>query len=632
MCGITGIINLDKKAVDRMVLSNMTTALEHRGPDDEGFFIGPKETKNIGLGHRRLSILDLSYAGHQPMFYDNNNLVIVFNGEIYNYLEIRQELIAKGYKFKSNSDTEVILASYKEWGTECQSRFNGMWSFAIFDKKKDLIFASRDHLGIKPFYYWLSRDQFAFASEIKAILTLPGFKPKANEKKVWEYLIGGLLDYSEETFFQGVRELRRGHFLILKNKKISIKKYWDIDINNIVNYENEADYAEKFKELMNDSVKLRLRSDVPIGSCLSGGLDSSLIVCIVNDFLKGEGKVDQLGKWQQTFSACYDDKIYKNCDEREYISAVIKKTKAHSHYVFPNGKKLSKEIEKLTYHQDSPFGSTSIYAQYNVFRLASQKKIKVMLDGQGADEMLAGYRGYFNSYFAELFREMKFIKLFSEFYYFNKNHPGELGILLKTLFKGAIRGYLGSFISKIVRDTLPENEVFSPDFRNRYKYPAIPKVTNDIFRNSLYNQLDYSLSSLLRYEDRDSMAFAIESRVPFLDYRLVEFIFSLPNDQKINYGTTKWVMRQASKGVLPEKIRTRQDKIGFATPEESWIKKDLKDEMKKVFASESFKNRGFYDSKKTLEKFEEYLSGKITNYQLFWRLYNLEVWYKIFID
>ena len=642
MCGITGIVNLDKKTVDRKVLLDMTKALAHRGTDDEGFFIN----KNIGLGHRRLSIIDLSKAGHQPMFYDNRNLAIVFNGEVYNYLEIREELKDKGYKFKSNSDTEVILAAYQEWGTSSLNKFNGMWAFAIYDKKRNLIFAARDRLGIKPFYYSISQDKFAFASEIKAILTLPGFKPRANEKVVWEYLIGGLLDHSEETFFQGVRELRRGHYLILNLKSqisrpkadqpraenLKIKKYWDIDINKEITYKNDRDYAERFKQLMIDSVKLRLRSDVPIGSCLSGGLDSSLIVCIVNNFLRGEHKIDQLGKWQQTFSACYDKKIYKNCDEREFITAVVNKTQAQAHYVFPSGRLLKKEIEKLTYHQDAPFGSTSIYAQWNVFREAHKRKMKVMLDGQGADELLAGYDGYFNVYFAELLRQFNLLKFTSEFYYFSQYHPEKIGTLLKVGLKGAIRGYLGKYISRLIKNNLSENKLFLPEFRDRYEYPQIPKVSKNIFRNSLYNQLDYSLSSLLRYEDRNSMAFAIESRVPFLDYRLVEYIFSLPDNQKIRNGTTKWVMRKASYGLMPERIRNRQDKIGFATPEDVWLKRDLKDTMRKVFSSESFKSRGFYDQQKTLERFDQYLTGKIKNYQLFWRIYNLEIWYRIFID
>lgn len=646
MCGITGIINLDKKPIDKENLVQMTRALKHRGPDDEGFFI----QKNVGLGHRRLSIIDLSKTGHQPMFYDNRNLVIVYNGEIYNYLEIKQELIGLGYRFHSQSDTEVILASYREWGEQCLKKFNGMWALVIYDRRKNILFAARDRLGVKPFYYLIDKNRFVFASEIKAILTLPGFKAKANEKIVWEYVIGGLLDHSEETFFQGVKELRRAHYLTLKidTCKLKIEKYWDLDLDKVTHFQDESEYAARFRQLMTDSVRLRLRSDVPIGSCLSGGLDSSLIVCIVNDLLrKGyvangdrpippqagfRGKIESIGRWQQTFSAAYDRAKYKNCDERTFINQVIKKTHARPHFIFPKVKDLTREIEKLTYHQDAPFGSTSIYAQWSVFRLASKNHLKVMLDGQGADELLCGYHGFFNVYFAELFRELKFASLLSELYYYSKNHFESINEPIKALVKGAVRGYLGKYVSRFVKRTLPENEVFSPAFREKYLYPAIPRLTPNPLRNMLYNQIDYSLSTLLRYEDRNSMAFSIESRVPFLDYRLVEYIFSLADNQKIRHGTTKWVMRSSSKGLLPEKIRRRQDKIGFATPEDVWIKKDLKDEMRKVFASESFESRGFYDQQKTLEKFDEYLAGKIKNYSIFWRLYNLEIWYRIFID
>lgn len=630
MCGITGLVNLDKKPVDKKVLTKMTRVLSHRGPDGEGFYVA----KNIGLGHRRLSIIDLSPLGHQPMFYDNRNLVIVYNGEIYNYLEIREELSSLGYKFKSQSDTEVILASYKEWGTDCLSRFNGMWAFAIYDCKKRTIFAARDRLGIKPFYYHFNKRRFAFASEMKAILELPDFPRKANERIVWDYLIGGLVDHREDTFFEGIKELRGGYYLKLKidHCKLKIKQYWDVDVNRITTFTKEEEYAERFRELFTDSVRLRLRSDVPIGSCLSGGLDSSLIVSVVNDFLKKEGKIDQIGIWQQTFSACYDRKKYQGCDERSFIEQVIKKTRAKSHYVFPEGQTLLKEIEKLTYHQDTPFASTSIYAQWNVFRLASQHKIKVMLDGQGADELLSGYHGYFNVYFAQLAREMRFFRLALEFYQYSRNHFSSWSTPFKIVVQGAMRGYLGKYIKSFAQKAWSEYDLFKDDFRNKYSYPPLKKVSDDLFRNALYNLLKTSLSSLLKYEDRDSMAFSIEARVPFLDYRLVEYVFSLPNNQKIRHGTTKWVMREATKGILPEKIRTRQDKIGFNTPEDTWFKEDLHQKMREIFSSESFKNRGFYEPDLVIEKFDDYLSGKIQNYQLFWRLFNLEIWYRLFID
>lgn len=636
MCGIAGIINLDKKRVELKTLQEMNNALIHRGPDDEGVFV----EKNIGLGHRRLSIIDLSASGHQPMFYserqrstssayDNKNLVIVFNGEIYNYIEIKEELLKKGYKFKSQTDTEVILASYQEWGEKCLEKFNGMWAFAIWDKRKKLLFCARDRLGVKPFYYFQNRHKFVFASEIKAILVDPEIKAAPNEKIIWDYLISGLVEHTAETFFENIKELPGGHYLTInfksQNPNLKIKKYWDVSLTRKTVFQNNNDYAKHFKELFSDSVKLRLRSDVPIGSCLSGGLDSSLIVCQVNDLLESKNK-------QHTFSACYNPEKYSGCDERPFVELVTQKTGAKSHYVFPSGKQLLKDIDDLVYHQDTPFASTSIYAQWNVFRLAKKHKTKVMLDGQGADELLAGYHGYFSVYFAKLAQEFKFFKLFSEVGFFINNHPRELQTQFSILAKGAIRGYLGTFMSNILQKTSNEYDLFKSEFKNKYSHPVLKKVSNDIFQNALYNLLKISLSSLLKYEDRDSMAFSIESRVPFLDYRLVEYIFSLPAEQKIHHGQTKWVLRQAAKDILPEKIRTRQDKIGFATPEEIWIKENLREDMRRVFSSTSFNNRGFFVKDKTLEKFNDFLEGKNKNYHLFWRLYNLEKWFRIFID
>lgn len=631
MCGICGIINTDKSAVRPPDLKKMNDALSHRGPDDEGFWI----EKNIGLAQRRLSILDLSPLGHQPMFYDN--LVIVFNGEIYNYVEIREELRQLGYRFRSGTDTEVILAAYKEWGTKCLDRFNGMWAFVIYDRKKNLIFAARDRMGVKPFYYFSDKDKFLFASEIKAILQYPGVKAKQNEKIVWDYLISGLADHSEETFFEEIYELRGGHFLTIDlgqfNPKPKISKYWDLDPKKSSPDLSDYELQIKFRELFFDSVRLRLRSDVPIGTCLSGGLDSSAIVCVINDFLKQDSKIEQIGKWQKTFSAAYDDKKYKGCDERKFINEVIKKTKVKSHLVFPSGEKLVDEIKDVIYHQDYPFCSTSIYAQWNVFRLAKQNGVKVILDGQGSDELLAGYHPYFGIYFSELIREFNFPRLIYESIMYSRKHERKVWSVFRDLISGlARRGILGAVVSRFMQNKWPEYDVFRPEWKNKFKPHAFDRPSGDFLKDGLHNHLKYSITSLLRYEDRDSMAFGIESRVPFLDYRFVEFVYSLADNQKIRQGETKWIMREALKGVLPEKIRTRQDKIGFATPEEYWMKQALGKDMKKVFASEKFNSRGYFEKGKTSQYFEEVLAGKYSNYQLFWRLYNFEMWMRVFID
>lgn len=630
MCGICGIINLDQKPVEAKILEAMNDSLSHRGPDDHGSWV----KDGIGLAQRRLSILDLSPLGRQPMFYANKNLAIVFNGEIYNYIEVREELRKLGYKFRSETDTEVILAAYREWGTDCLGKFNGMWAFVMYDRRKKLIFAARDRMGVKPFYYLYDKKKFLFASEIKAILTHPEVKALPNEKIVWDYLISGLTDHSEQTFFKCIKELRGGYYLILRKKKLEIRKYWDLDPakkpGNLSDFELQA----KFQELFFDSVRLRLRSDVPIGTCLSGGLDSSAIVCVINDFLKKEGKIVQIGQWQKTFSAAYDDKKYKGCDERKYIDEVIHKTKAKSYLVFPSGKKLVDEIEEVIYHQDYPFCSTSIYAQWNVFRLARQNGVKVMLDGQGSDELMAGYHPYFGIYFSELLKEFNMPRLIYEAMMCKRKHGKKfIAKILKDLFLGlARRGILGAVASRFMQNKWPEYDVFLPEWRNKFKSHTFDRPTGDFLKDASHNHLKYSITSLLRYEDRDSMAFGIESRVPFLDYRLVEFVYSLANNQKIRQGETKWIMRQSLKGVLPNKIRTRQDKIGFATPEEYWMKEELGKEMKKVFASERFQSRGFFQKGKATELFNRYLKGEIKNYQLFWRLYNYEMWMRVFID
>ena len=623
MCGITGIIQLDKKPVDSQILKKMTKTLAHRGPDDEGMFID----ENIGLGHRRLSIIDLTKAGHQPMFYDNKNLTIVYNGEIYNYLELKEELIGKGYKFTTKTDTEVILAAYKEWGVECLTKFNGMWAFIIYDRRNKLLFVARDRLGVKPIYYYRDKNKIFIASEIKAILSYPGIIVKENKKIIWDYLVTGWLDHTQETFFEGIKELRGGNYMIIKSGRLKIHQYWDLGFKKTGLGKQRN--IEEFQQLFFDSVRLRLHSDVPLGTCLSGGLDSSAIVMAINKFLKKE-KFAQIGKWQKTFSAVYGRKFV--IDEQKFIREVIKKTGAKSYLTFPEGKKLAEEIKKLIWHQDQPFSTTSIFAQWNVFKLAGAKKIKVMLDGQGADELLAGYTGYFGINLMSLLKKGKIGTFLLELFYFAYRHPSFLSQLKMITKRAFSAGWFGASATKKFQRNNIIYKIFQPDFLALKTPPQRKRIYDDYFQDALYHSLKMNLSSLLRYEDRNSMAFSLESRVPFLDYRLVEFIFSLDNSYKIRNGQTKWIMRQALKDLLPSKILNRQDKIGFATPEEDWLRGDLKPELIKVFSSKSFADRGFVDPKKVLQLFNDFIDKKISDSQIFWRLYCLEMWYRVFID
>lgn len=639
MCGICGIYNLKTKPKtpkpaspagrSKLVIAieKMTNQLIHRGPDDEGFYVD----RNIALGHRRLSIIDLTKAGHQPM--KIGDLIIVYNGEIYNYLEIKQELIAKGYRFKTRTDTEVILAAYKEWGQNCVHKFNGMWAFVIYDRQKDALFASRDRLGVKPFYYWQNNHYFVFASEPKAILAFPELKIAPNDRIIWDYLANGLVGHSQETFFQDINELPPGHNLIIKNKQLVLKKYWDLTkkIKIPLTTENRI---KKFREIFIDAVRIRLRADVPIGTCLSGGLDSSAIVMVINKIMKEEGIVFQIGKWQKTFSAVYKDKEARYADESEFIKAVSDATNAQSFFTYPSGKDLVKEVRKLCYSQDEPFASTSMYAQKKVFELAAKQKIKVVLDGQGSDELLGGYLTFFDAYLRELLSQGKFNLFFKELKSFAHNQKKNLWKILGNFFT---KTYLYPWLKKALR--LPdfshrkEYAIFNPEWLKKYSLSQPPKLNQNPFRNQSYSGIKFkALPSYLRYEDRNSMTSSVESRLPFLDYRLVEFTYNLPSSVKIHQGQTKWILRQALKDILPAKIFNRHDKMGFTVPEVYWLKNDLKNEVKNIFATSKFNHRGFIIPGRASELFEAFLAGKNNNYQLIWRLFNLEIWFRRFID
>ena len=643
MCGITGTYNFNG-AIQPKCIKKMTDSLRHRGPDDEGFLavnsesgevytlIG-RESKVQGtriedfnrdvdlfLGHRRLAIIDLSSAGHQPMCNEDGSLWIVYNGEIYNYLEIRRELQPLGHYFKSQSDTEVILHAYEEWGTDCVIRFNGMWVFAIVDLRTKKIFCSRDRAGVKPFYYSYDRKRFCFASEIKALLQIEDFSIKPNEQIIADYLFSGLIDHTHETFFKNIYQLRPGEFLLCAGNKLTIQSYWDIDPKeNSLSQHNG--YAERFYELLQDSIRLRLRSDVPIGSCLSGGLDSSSIVCLANKLMFDGQSVDRqlVGERQKTFSSCFEDLAF---DERKFIELVIEQTGAEKNYVFPEAKDLLEELTKLIWHQDEPFGSTSIYAQWNVMRLTKGRGVKVLLDGQGGDELLAGYLPSFYFLFRQSLKRFNIKSMIREINDLQKNH-----ILPKN-----------QWITRLVHLLFPKwkgaIEFVDKDFRKKYlrSFPKPVKFEHDL-DNYLYSIFRYlRLPALLHYEDRNSMAFSLETRLPFLDYRLVEYAFNLPSRQKIERGVTKVILRNAMRGTIPEEIRNRMDKMGFVTPEGVWLRTILRDQICEIITSKSFADRGYFNVKKVKKGFDEHCEGKIDINLAIWRCMNLELWLRTFID
>jgi len=592
----------------------MTAALEHRGPDAHGHF---KEGV-VQLGSRRLAILDLSPSGNMPMEY-RGRYIIVHNGEVYNYLEIRKELQQLGHAFSSGSDTEVIVAAYAEWGIDCLQRFNGMFSFAIYDRKRRRIFAARDRFGIKPFYYTEIGGMFCFASEIKAFTKIPGWKANANKERLYDFLVNGLLDHTSETCFRGVFQLRGGELLEydLGSRSLSVSQWYDLRTRVLGGEVLYEDAVSHVGTLFDESVALRLRSDVKVGTCLSGGIDSSAIVCVMNDILHRTHARDL----QESVSAVYQD---HPASEEHFIDAVLRHTGIINHRVHPDKDELLAAIDRIHWHQDEPFGSTSIFAQWEVFKTARKNGLIVMLDGQGSDEYLAGYHHFFGPFFSALLHSGRLSRLLSEIGSFRSlHHYGAVDILkqlanvipqssLREILQKRFSGISGSWIDERYSNT-------SARYRQRMQ---------NLREMSILSLLQTSLPVLLHWEDRNSMAHSVESRLPFLDYRLVEYCLTLPDDHKIRNGVTKSVFRDAMRGTLPDVIRKRYDKKGFTTPQSDWLK-DISPTMRRDVREFIVHSKGFL--KPEAERiFERGLSDPKTSANLPWRLYSLSLWAKVF--
>lgn len=562
MCGIAGYYG--KSQVNKDKFDEMVDIISHRGPDDRGVFFDG----NLALGHRRLSIIDLSEAGHQPYSY-KDRYVITYNGEIYNYKELKEELLNKGYSFASETDTEVLIACYDAYGKSCVEKFNGMWAFAIYDKEKKELFISRDRLGVKPLYYYKDDEKFLFASEIKQILCMLNKGQKVNKKRLLEYMVRGYSDFTEETMIENIFQLRGGCNLYfdLSKQNFSIERYYDL--RKFKKNNRSFDEAKKsFKEDFFNSVNLRLRSDVPLGYCLSGGLDSSAIVCAADKIIKDRN----IDTKQKSISSCFHDKRY---DEQEYIDEVLKNTDVEGVKIFPSGDNLLSELDKVIWHMDEPFSSTSQYAQWNVFKGAKENGLTVMLDGQGADEQLAGYTGFYSLIFAEYLRRFKFISFARELKAYKKLRASTEQYVksYKIIVEAVISAYLPRYIQKLGKLKLFYLRRKSPFEANDIKdvIMGLDLYKANDSRAYILDNIDCNLAMLLRFEDRNSMAFSIESRVPFLDFELVKTMFEMPIEYKINNGITKRIMREALEGVLPEKIAKRYSKLGFVTPEDQWI-------------------------------------------------------------
>ena len=554
MCGIAGIVNRRDSPVSRAELKRMTDIVSHRGPDGEGFYI----EANVGLGHRRLAIIDLTEAGVQPMHSADGDLVIVFNGEIYNYLELRDELVALGRTFHSHSDTEVILEAYRVWGQDCVNRLNGMWGFAIYDRRSHLLFCSRDRFGVKPFYYYASADLFVFGSEIKQLLD---FVPSrlANHTELGTFLIAGMTDYSTRTFFRDVHKLAAGHNLLVdtRNGRFEIKPYYRL-VPVDLEHSTEDEVFSSFAELFKDSIRIRLRSDVAVGTSLSGGLDSSAIATFASRYYHSAT--------DKPFCALTGISPDPATDESNYARLIVEASKLKWIKTRIEFEDFERSLPRLVYHQDEPFPTLSLVMQYHVMQASREHQIPVLLDGQGADETLLGYISYFGFDVLNAWSQNGPSAAFQAFRSAGRQNP-ELSPL-------KILRYMASFSNINLKYHL-----FKRAFRFLHDTPELPEALKqgaatigDRVEFQKAELFSLKLPALLRYEDRNSMAWSIEARLPFLDYRLVELMVGLPQRFKLREGWTKHILRQTIDKHVPDAIawRKNQNRLCRSGPAMDW--------------------------------------------------------------
>ncbi len=599
MCGISGIINKTKKVVNQDEIKKINDLIVHRGPDDEGFYF----SNNFAFGHRRLSILDLSSAGHQPMHY-LDKYTITYNGEVYNYLEIKEELLDEGYIFKSHTDTEVILASYDKWGQECVNKFNGMWAFAIYDKEKDIIFCSRDRFGIKPFYYTEVDNKFIFGSEIKQLLEF--YEDKyVNKNILMDYLIIGFEEHTNETFFENIFKLEQSHNLIynLTTNSYKIEKYYDIALDDNVKKLNEKESIKLYDKKLRNAIKLRLRSDVKIGTCLSGGLDSSSIASIASKIYNKEST--------EKFIAIHAKSTQKSNDESKFAQEVALYCNLDLKIIEPSKNDFLSSIDEVIYTQEEPFGDPSIFMQYFVMKQAKEEKCKVMLDGQGGDETLLGYERYYPAYLMGL----GFFKMIKGF--FNVSNNSKLSI--KQLV-----GYMIYFTNTKIRIKVlkKRNDFIKKEYFDMISIETIEQNSKNYLNifNLQYNEIyKTQMPHLLKYEDKNSMRNSIETRLPFIDFNVLKSAISLDNNLKIKDGWTKYILRKVVNNILPKNIVWRKNKFGFEAPIDSWmniIEKDMQNIINESSIIKVLIN-------------EKINFKKLNNIQK-WRFFNIAKWEEIY--
>jgi asparagine synthase (glutamine-hydrolysing) len=610
MCGIVGFTG----AIDSGKLDSMLNSIQHRGPDGEGKLKKPQ----FSMGMRRLSIIDPA-SGWQPIWNEDQTVAIILNGEIYNYQELRDELVKLGHKFNTDhSDTETIVHAYEEWGVEAVNKLRGMFVFAIWDSHKEQLWIVRDRLGIKPLYYTVFDNRLIFASELKALTKGWGVTAEPDNSSVYKFLRYRLHDNSESTFFAGIKRLLPAHYMLVdlssSEPRFSISKYWNPQINTGFQSEkSDVDYAAEFRSQFIETIRLHLISDVPLGAALSGGLDSSGIVSIAAK-LRNEGTSTTHTQELLTFSAIFPG---QTIDESDYIQEVVNYTGAKMLTTQPHPDEFWNEIMQWVYFQEEPTISSAPYAYYSVYRLA-QQHVKVMLSGNGGDELLAGYIPYFQAYLS------------------SARDQGKVWDQIREIFAGS--DLYWQYAKQLLQNRINPNQLhiqdlLQPGFIQKYQdmpelnFANLPNLNERLWQDVSYS----SVPNLTRYDDKNSMAFSIESRPPFLDHKLVEYILQLPIDQKIKYGWNRYIYRNAMKGLMPEKNRKRRSKIGFTNPELSWLKIKA-DKYREIFASDSFRARPYWDGTRVAKDFEEVLLGKRGDILMFWRILHVELWLRTYCD
>jgi asparagine synthase (glutamine-hydrolysing) len=623
MCGIAGVLWRNGRLAAQDQLWSMANIQRHRGPDDAGVWTDGC----VGFGHRRLSIIDLSAGGHQPMTTADGLLTITYNGEVYNYKELRQQLADLGHAFVSQSDSEVILHAYQEWGVACVSRFNGMWAFGIWDRARNRLFLSRDRLGKKPLHYLDRSDCFAFSSEIKGLLVAFPEERRADYSFLYHVLTTSRVADGDESGFVRIRSLLPAHSMLVDRSGSRTWRYWDFDPERAAASYDYARPSDTLRELLQDAVRLRLRSDVPIGTCLSGGLDSSSVVALASS---------QSERPMNAFSVVYEDAGY---DESFYAGLVAERFNCTPHVIRPDGSDWLDVAQRLTWHQEVPSTGPSVYSQWAVMREASPY-VRVLLDGQGGDELLGGYHYFFVAYLLGrvqgMVRRGRLVDLptlVGEVRAITELTGMSLASALPRYVARRLRWGLRHRTPRLSTRAAGTSAALWAEACRRPIVRAQPRRFADGLSDTLYYSTTMdSLPSLLHWEDRNSMAFSIEARLPFLDYRLVEFCLGLAPEERISGSITKRVLREAMAAILPSEIVQRRSKMGFPTPFAAWLRDKALDDARELLLSQSLRERDVLDGRVVEHKLDEHARGERDHSLHIWRWLTLELWFRQFID